>query len=152
MALRQPLPTQSVISKACKHFRLGSIEHELVLVIPTGRSDTELSDDTMRRLPEGAIVDLRRIPEETYAYHYGRGNEARYVCLMFDNPRRLTYAIRPVSWADTASQVLGPPHICDAEVPIPRTGHPDGESASTMVVLVKTSVIILPPSVLLRGA
>ncbi|TFK81787.1 hypothetical protein K466DRAFT_591013, partial [Polyporus arcularius HHB13444] len=108
---------ESVIQKACKHFRLGGIEHELVLESLIEGNSMELSDDTMGRLAENAIVKLRRIPEERHECHYGRGDEA--------------------SWADTASQALAFPHICDAEVPIPRIEQPDGERSSTMV-LVKT--------------
>lgn len=53
---------QTIIRKACRHFRLGSVEHEYVLV--TGTSDggrIEVTDDLLKRLPDGALVELVRI-------------------------------------------------------------------------------------------
>ncbi|RPD59672.1 ubiquitin-domain-containing protein [Lentinus tigrinus ALCF2SS1-6] len=50
---------ESIIMKACKHFRLGSIKNELILVgqVSTWRH-MELSDDTLKRLPDFALVRL----------------------------------------------------------------------------------------------
>ncbi len=53
---------QAIIRKACTHFRLGPVEHEYVLV--TGTSDggrIEVTDDLLKRLPDGSWLDLVRI-------------------------------------------------------------------------------------------
>ena len=53
---------QTIIRKACRHFRLGRVEQEYVLV--TGTSDggrIEVTDDLLQRLPDGSLVELVRI-------------------------------------------------------------------------------------------
>ena len=56
--------TQTVIEKACHHFRLGPIQEELALIGEVDGVECELTDDILKLLPRGAVVALTKIQQE----------------------------------------------------------------------------------------
>ncbi|PIL28582.1 hypothetical protein GSI_08623 [Ganoderma sinense ZZ0214-1] len=55
---------ESIIQKACKHFRLGAIQSDLVLLGELDGEQLEVTDDLLGLLPKGMTLTLSRVQQE----------------------------------------------------------------------------------------
>ena len=52
------------MQKACKHFRLGAIHPDMVLIGKLDGEELEVTDDILSLFPKGTILTLSRIQQE----------------------------------------------------------------------------------------
>ena len=55
---------QSIIQKACKHFKLGAIQPDLVLLAKLDGEQLEVTDDLLGLVPKGTTFILSHIQSE----------------------------------------------------------------------------------------
>ncbi|TBU33443.1 hypothetical protein BD311DRAFT_712541 [Dichomitus squalens] len=117
--------TESIIRKACRHFRLGRVEHEYVLVTSTSDGGRiEVTDDLLKRLPDGSLVELVRI---SAFESFGSEREGRFVEKPLPSP---TYPKRDGTPSTAKSSTRYNPSPQSVRPPVSQPSHHSRPSQS----------------------